>query len=279
VGYRRKEEVYPKAMYVDKSEQNYVDEMQLVGFPSVPVKTEGESVRYVGTQEGRRKRYFWTSYAMGFIVSKELKDDHMYGVIQKLSRALGDSARHTLETVSANLYNRAFNSSYVGSDGVSLCNSAHTSADTGVSQSNVPAVDADISGDMLETAFVDIAGFTDDAGIKVQLAPVKILIPRNLWVTVMQLMQSRDNPETMNRMTNVWYEKLTPIVWDYLSDSDAFFFLTDLPDDEGIKHFWRTRWEIAEGPDFDTMGTKYRLFGRFGNGWTDWRKVYGCQGG
>lgn len=277
VGYKRLPEVYSKVFYVDKSEKSHEDDAQMLGFPSIPVKAEGDGVYYVSTQEGRKKRYSWTSYALGFIVTREAKDDHMYGLIQKLSRAMGDSCRHTLETVHANIINRAFNTAYTGADTKALCVSDHPSAATGASMSNVPSTPATLSYDMIDQARIDVGGMTDDNGILMALGLAGLLVPKELVSRAKQLLDSPMNAETMNNMVNVFHKEVPIIEWKYLTNADSYFFLTDLDREEGLKSYWRTRWEMAQTPDFDTLGTKNRVFGRFGGGWTNHRKIYGVE--
>lgn len=276
MGYAQKPEVYSKVFEVARSKKNYEDDQQLLGFGLVPVKPEGSALYYASTAEGRKKRYHWTSYAQGFSVSRELMEDEMYGVIQKLAKSLGNSARHTVETIAANILNRAFNSSYVGVDGKALCVSDHPSAGSGGSMSNIPTTAADLSLTMIETACTDISNFVDDNGIRMAASPTKIIVPRGLAATAKQLIKSPDNPETANRGINPFHGELEILVWDYLTTQDQYYFQTDT--ESGLMFFWRNAWEMAQDNDFDTLGKKYRLWGRFGLGWTDWRQMYGVQG-
>ncbi|MCV6900757.1 hypothetical protein OE165_27370, partial [Escherichia coli] len=81
---------------------------------------------------------------------------------KKKANALARSMRQTKEIIGANVYNRAFNSSYTGGDGVCLLNASHVNV-AGGTYSNVQA--ADLSEAALEQATIDIEGFTDDRGL------------------------------------------------------------------------------------------------------------------
>ena len=91
-----------------------------------PVKSEGNGVQYDSEIQGFTTRYTHIAYALGYIVTKEEKDDNLYEkVSKKRSAALAMSFRQTKENVAANVYNRAFNGTYLGGDGVALCSTAH----------------------------------------------------------------------------------------------------------------------------------------------------------
>lgn len=275
-GYRAKPEIYSKVFEVTRSKKNYEDDQQFLGYGLIPVKAEGAALYYASTNEGRKKRYVWTSYAQGFTVSRELIEDELYGIIGKLSKALGTSARHTVEYIAANVLNRAFDTNYVGVDNLPLCHTAHTSAGSGATMSNRLATDSDLSATALEAIFTQTANQVDDNGIRMALTPQKLIIPRGLAITAKQLIESPDHPETPNRSINPFHGELDIIVWDYLTDPDAWFCQNDC--ENGLMFFWRNMWEMAQDNDFDTLGKKYRLWGRFGLGWTDFRQIIGTPG-
>ena len=143
---------YDKLFDKDTSNQNYEEDVQLSGFGLVPIKTEGQGVNYDSEIQGFVTRYTHIAYAMGYIVTKEELDDNLYESISKRrAAALAMSFRQTKENVAANIYNRAFNSTYKGGDGVELCSTAHPNT-TGGTFSNKLSVDADLSEASLEDA-------------------------------------------------------------------------------------------------------------------------------
>ena len=98
-------------------------------------------------------------YALGFIVTREIYEDDLYGKVgAQKAKALARSMRQTKEIVGANIYNRAFDSNYTGGDGVSLINASHPNV-AGGTFSNQIGTAADLSEAALEQAVIDIAGF------------------------------------------------------------------------------------------------------------------------
>ena len=72
----------PQAMMYDKvltrtkdSTQAYEDDQQSLGFGLVPEKGEGAPLQYATNSEGLLKRYVWTSFALGFTVSRDLDNN------------------------------------------------------------------------------------------------------------------------------------------------------------------------------------------------------------
>ena len=162
----------------DTSHQNYEEDVQLTGFGLAPVKSEGQGVQYDSEIQGFTTRYTHIAYALGYIVTKEELDDNLYEqVSKKRAGALAMSFRQTKENVAANIYNRAFNSTYKGGDGVELCSTAHPNT-TGGTFSNKLSVDADLSEASLEDATIALMGFQDDRGLLINVMPKSLHIAR-----------------------------------------------------------------------------------------------------
>lgn len=286
----------PQAMMYDKvltrtkdSTQAYEDDQQSLGFGLVPEKGEGAPLQYATNSEGLLKRYVWTSFALGFTVSRELVDDQKYRVVQDMSNDLGVSARHTVETEAAELVNDAFDgNTYTGVDGLALAHIAHTSSSGGATQNNRPiddtgaAADVDLSTTALNVMETDVGDWTDDQGIPIAAKVNTLVVSTQQRALGTQLLFSPDMPDTAQRSINPYHSSHNPnkmklVVWrGYLSDATQWTGITDVRN--GLKFTWRNAWELAEAPDFDTKGRKYSIWGRFGLGFTDWRGAYSCPG-
>src|SRR3989304_3785986 len=139
-------EEWPQLFERSTSKQNYEEDVQITGFGLAPVKTENAATAYTSELQGQGSRYIHVTYALGYIVSEEELEDNLYTEISnKRAGALAFSFRQTKENVAANVYNRAFNSSFVGGDGVSLLNTPHPNV-SGGTFSNKLAGDSALSG-------------------------------------------------------------------------------------------------------------------------------------
>jgi len=186
--------------------------------------------------------------------------------------------RQTKETVGANVINRAFTSGYTGGDGVVLCSSAHPNV-AGGTWSNIISTAADISEAALEQAYIDMSAWTNDRGLKIAVKPKALLIaPANIFDAA-RILDADGRSGTADNDPNVLKNKgIIPqtIVNHYLTDSDAWFILTDVSD--GLKYWERRGDEFDMDNEFDNENAKFKATARYAFGWTDPRIIYGSAG-
>ena len=249
-------------------------------------KSEGSPVTYDAARQGFTSRYQHVVYALGFIITREAFDDDQYDVVGKLkAQSLAFSMRQTKEIVAANIFNRAFSISYLGGDGASLIASAggggspsHPNV-AGGTYTNGVATAIDLSEAALEQACIDIADFKNDRGLKIAVRPRKLVIPKELMFEAHRILKtdgqvySADNTlnaiKTMGMIPEV-------VVNHYLTDTDAWFILTDVKN--GLKYFERNGDEFTMDEDWDTENAKYKARARYSFGWTDPRGIYASPG-
>lgn len=263
---------------MERSGRKYEETVEATGFGMAPVKSEGGAVAYMGAQQGPTTRFTHVAYGLGFIVTREERDDNLYAELaRQRSQALGFSFRQTKETVGSNILNRAFNSSYPGGDGKELCATDHPVAGGGT-QSNELAVAADLTEASLEDLMIQIAQAQNNMNLKIALRPQKLIVPPALAFEAERIVNSTLRPGTANNDTNALNGKLPGgvMVYHYLDDDDAFFVTTDAP--EGLMGFQRTGFEMSRDNDFDTLNFKMKGYERFVFGWADFRGVYGSPG-
>jgi len=262
------------------SRKNYEEDVGITSFGLAQVKPEGQAIAFDQENQAFITRYTHIVYALGFIVTKEAFEDDQYDVIgEKRARSLAFSMRQTKENVAANVYNRAFNASYTGGDGVSMINSAHPNA-SGGTWSNTLATNANLSEAALEQAVIDISRFTNDRGLRIQVMPKSIILPPELMFEAERIFKSQYRVGTPNNDINalVSMGKFPDgiKVNHYLTSSTAWFTRTNAPD--GLKYFERRADEFTEDNDWDTENAKFKATARYSFGWTDPRSIYGAQG-
>lgn len=261
------------------SKKAFEEDVGLSSFGYAYVKPEGSSINYDAERQGFTTRYNHVVYALGFIVTREAYEDDQYEVVgQRKAKGLAFSMRQTKETIAANVYNRAFNSSYTGGDGVCLVSASHPNV-AGGTWSNTPSTQADISEASLEQAVIDIAGWTNDRGLKIAVRPKQLIIPVNEMFNVERILKTTGRVGTdlndVNAIKNMgMFSNVT--VNHYLTDTDAWFIRTDVP--EGMKYFERRGDAFEMDNDFDTENAKYKASFRCSFGWTDSKAVYASSG-
>ena len=273
-------EEYSKLFDSDTSRQNYEEDVQLTGFGLAPQKPEGSGVAYDSEIQGFTTRYTHVAYALGYIVTKEELDDNLYEqVSRRRAAALAMSFRQTKENIGANIYNRAFNSTYKGGDGVELCSTAHPNT-SGGTFANTPTVAADLSEASLEDALTALMGFQNDRGLLINVMPRSLIVARQNWWNANRILKSAYTPSTANNAVNVLVAtNALPegiVMNHYLTSPNAWFVRTNIQN--GLKYYSRVGIQFDQDNDFDTMNAKAKGYERYSFGWTDPRAIYGVNG-
>lgn len=281
LAYESTPHLYKEMMQVEKSDKNFEEEVTAAGTGLLTQKSEGSNIMYDDMQQGFVSRYTHTVYASGFIITREAIEDNLYvELASRRSRALGESALNTKETVCANLFNRAFNSSYVGADGVEMCSAVHL-LEKGGTYRNELATAADLSEASLEQACIDIkTQLKSGSGLLIKAMPKKLIIPAELAFTAHRLLASTLQNDTANNAINsIRAMNAIPegmVSNPHLTDSDAWFLSTSISD--GPKIFERRAMEVENDTDFDSENVKFKVTERYSVGWTDPRGIFGTPG-
>jgi hypothetical protein len=259
------------------SKRAYEEDFPIAGFGTLLVKTEGGAVPYQDAIEGLVKRYAWTTYALGFKITQEMYEDDLYGIFgNKMSKALGRSARNNFEIVAHAPLNNAFSTSFVGFETAkSLCSLTHTTL-RGQTIANRPTTDTDITLISLQAAVEHFDSLVDEAGLPMLRIPRRLVYnPGDRWI-VAQLLKSEKLPGgNMNDVNELRNQGLQPHLSHYLTDSDAWYILADEHD---VNYFDRRQPVFSNTDDFETGDAKFKLTRRNGSGFGDWRGVYGSPG-
>lgn len=269
---------YDKLFDKSSSDKAWEEIVGLSGLGYAVVKPEGAAVTYDVERQGFTSRFTHTNYALGFIITQEMMDDDQYMLVgERRSKALARSMRHTKEVVGANVYNRAFNSSYTGGDGLEMISTAHVNV-AGGTWSNELATASDLSEAALEQAVIDIQGFTDDRGLLIACQPKSLIIPRHLVFEAERILKtdgrvsSADND--LNALKTLGFIPQI-VINQFLTDTDAWFIRTNV---DGLHYFERKGDSFAQDNDFDTENAKFKASGRYTFGWSDPRAIYGSAG-
>jgi hypothetical protein len=278
--YDRYENEHEDIFDTETSERAFEEEVMLTGFGEASVKGEGAGVVYDTAQEAWTARYSHETIALAFALTEEAIEDNLYDTLaSRYTRALARSMQTTKQVKAANVLNNAFNSSFVGGDGKELCATDHPTVGN-IDQKNELTTAADLNETSLEQALIDIAAFQDERGLKINAQATKLIIPPALQFTADRLMESPGRVNTsdndINAIRNMGMVSGGYAVNHYLTDTDAFFLKTDVPN--GLKHFVRTPVSTSMEGDFETGNVRYKARERYSFGFSDWRGIFGSPG-
>ena len=278
--YGRYENQHSEIFTTESSDRAFEEEVMLSGFGAAPVKQEGSGVSFDDANESFTARYNHETIALAFAITEEAVEDNLYDRLSaRYTKALARSMAHTKQVKAASVLNNAFDSTVKGGDGKELCGTDHPLLNGG-SLANEPSVAADLNETSLEDALISISGFVDERGLKVALRGTKLIIPRQLQFVAERLMASALRSGTADNDVNAIKSMgMLPqgyTVNDFLTDTDAFFIMTDTP--RGFLHFERTPLSTNMESDFDTGNMRYKARERYSFGFSDPRCVFGSPG-
>ena len=171
----------------------------------------------------------------------------------------------------ASILNNAFSTSNPVGDGAALCSSSHPSISG--NQRNILSTASDLNETSLEQMLIDIAGLTDERGLKIAVRGMKLIIPKELQFIAERVMNSNLRSGTSdndaNAINNMGMIPEGAVVNHFLTDTDAFFIKTDAPN--GFKLFQRTPIRTAMEGDFYTGNSRFKARERYSFGVSDWR--------
>ena len=277
--YGRYDAEHAEIFETETSDRAFEEEVMLSGFGNARVKSEGGSIVYDNATETFAARYTHETIALGFAITEEAVEDNLYDrVSARYTKALARSMANTKQVKAANVLNNAFDPNFTGGDGVELCSTAHPLV--AGTLSNELATAADLNETSLEQALIDIAAFTDERGLLISTQGRKLIIPSELQFVAERLTQSQLRVATadndINALRNMGMIPEGYVVNHYLTDPDAFFIKTDIPN--GFKLFQRSPIRTSMEGDFDTGNVRYKARERYSFGFSDPRCVFGSPG-
>lgn len=264
--------------------RNYHEEPVLFGFGAAPEIPDGSPVNYDSGGTLFVKRYQYRVFGLAFALTQVLVEDGDHIRIGQIySRHLAQSLIETKETMTANNFNRAFNASYPGGDGVALVSTAHPIASTpsgGSTFSNQLSTAAALSQTSLEQMLIQVRQAVDNNGKKIRLMPRAITCaPANIFQAEVILKSALRTSTANNDVNPILTMKLLSegqYNMSRLTSATAWWVNTDAP--EGLKVMKRRGLKRSMEGDFDTDTMRYKATERYISGWTDPRTVYGTPG-
>jgi hypothetical protein len=273
---------WPNIFTTETSDKAWEEDVAMSGTGLAPIKPQGQGISYDELKQLWVNRATHVTYGIGFIITEEALSDNQYESIAKRgSRSLAFSLRQSKEITGAAVLNNAFDSSYTFGDGKELCATDHPLGDGGT-LANELATSADLSEAALEQAAIDIMAFKNARSLSISISPRKLIVPPALTFEATRILKSELQSGTGNndinalRAAGVFPEGHA--VNHYLTDTDAWFILTNCPEKLVCYERWPDKVSSAPENDFDTSNARFKATGRWSFTARDPRAIYGSPG-
>ena len=279
--YKRYDQEHKEIYAEESSDRAFEEEVMLSGFANADVKGEGQGVAYDEAQETFTARYTMETIALAFAITEEAMEDNLYDRLSsRYTKALARSMANAKQVKAVVPLNNGLPgvATFKTGDGVSLINASHPTIQG--TFSNTLSTAADLNETSLEQSLIDIAAFTDERGLKIAARGMKMILHSNQQFTAERLMKSPGRVGTadndINAIKNMGMLPQGFVVNHYLSDTDAFYIITDVPN--GMKYFNRAPLKTSMEGDFDTGNVRYKARERYVFGCSDPRGIYASPG-
>lgn len=272
--YNEMPEQFSKIFKIKTSEKATETELGMGAFQAWTERVnETDNVTLQKIGQGLERTFTHKEFASGFAIGKRLYEDELYNIINKMPEDLARAGRTKVETDAASVLNNAFSTNLY--DGVPLISASHP-YEGGKSGTQSNLVTGDLSDLTLKAAITKMRAIEDNGGKKVVFMPDTLIVaPENEWLAI-ELTKSAQKVGTSDNDINSLAGRLKVMVYDYMTDSDAFFVVDSKR--HGLNFFWRIKPEFAKALDGDNYVSKYNGRMRYSYGVSDWRGIVGSAG-
>ena len=279
--YKRYENQHAEIYTTETSDRAFEEEVMLSGFANAQVKAEGAGVSFDEAQETFTARYTHETVALAFAITEEAIEDNLYDrLAARYTKALARSMSNAkqVKAVDPLVNGLPGVGTFKSGDGKALFATDHPTV--AGSFKNTLTVQADLNETSLEQSLIDIAKMTDERGLRIAARGVKMIVPSENQFTAERLMKSQGRTGTadndINAIVSMGMVPQGYRINNYLTDSDAFYILTDVPN--GMKMFTRAPLTTAMEGDFDTGNVRYKARERYSFGVSDPRGIFASPG-
>jgi hypothetical protein len=269
----------PKYFEVSTMEDAYVDDLEMSGPGLLREKPEGEDLSMGNIVEGAKSRYLARTYALGFAVTEEAREDEKYDEVIAAARRLKRACWLTVDYDAATMLIRGFNTAYAGGDGLPLWSASHTLPQGGTF-SNLMTVPVAPSVQAVVIATTQVKKFPGHDGLLGgNYVPVCVVCPVDQWETweVITGSSHRPDPGEFNAI-NVVNQKLKLDVYPnvfWSTTTTNWMLKTNV--ENGLKWKWRVRPASRTWSNNEQWIEKFAIRARWTRFWSDPRATLGVN--
>jgi len=271
---------------IERMDRAWEDFMKAAAFGTLPEKDEGALIQFENIETSDTKRVEPVEFALGYVITRKMRDDEKHGVTIQLTQSLRESVRNLYETRAYRVLNNATatGTEFLGLDGKALIATDHPLLKGGSTQANKPSTDVDMSSATVEAAVVNFSGLKKDNGFPAMVTPSIAIFNYQQQFEGARIFRNAMQAGTADNDNN--WVRVGPdnnginkyISSKFVTDTDAWFLLADKRQHDIFLRV-RVSPEFRVGSDFRTDNYLARAYTRIGSGFFNYFYVYGSTGG
>lgn len=275
--------------YTGDEDRSFWQSLSVVGFGTFGLRQEGTAAEIDASKEGLLSMFPWVTFALRYIVTKEMSREDAKRLIPKLPAMLRYASDQTKEFLFWNVFNLAFTPKASGgynlADGQPLCSNAHPCVgQPGQTYSNTLGA-LGLSVESLNMVFTGMGNIPDDRGLTTYRTPRDIIYPLGMHQTVVETLSSFYYPQSSENRVNSVAGSLNPHAIEYLTAAPTgpfpWFVLSGKGELGTDSHtaFANVKWDEQRAwydEDVQSMNHESEWRGIWGA--VEGRGIYGSQG-
>jgi len=220
-------------------------------------------------------------YAGSLIFERKFIDDKKYGVMDDQVGALTIAAQRTKAKMEVDPFANAFSSAFTfmySEEGVALCSDSHTTK-AGVSTASGfdNAGTSAMSKTSIAAARLAMLRYKSDIGERIVTNPDTIVCGQSLADTAYEIVGTPAGYETAAQTKNMMNGRFKVLVLDRLDDYDTnnWFLVDSRQMKKDLLWIDRIAKETGSAFDYKTRSLEWWIYFRCGNGFKNWRWLFG----
>jgi phage major head subunit gpT-like protein len=231
------------------------------------------SIPSVDFDKGYKTTFTHDEFVVELPVRRTFIEDNKYAQIADYTGQLGDSASLKRELDGASVFINAASSSYLGGDGVPLCDNSHPASPTksSVTQDNLDALA--LSADNVETVRQKMLAVKDDTGNAVGVRPDLLVVAGGLENTAKNITEAQGKTGSADNDINPQAGRFRHLVHPYLTSATQWFMIDSVKMKQSLIWFDRIAPGITKKVQDETIFATWIARMRYSYGWRDWRWI------
>ncbi len=225
--------------------------------------------------KGHKSTFTHKEHVMEMDVQRKLADDNRYPEIMNRATQMGSSATLKREKDAASVFVNAASSSFLGGDGVALCDNSHPLSPTksSVVQDNLDTLALNPAN--VQTVRTKMLAVTDDTGNIAGIQPDLLLVSGagTLEDDAKIICGTDKKVGSADNDLNPQAGRFRYLVWPYLTSATQWFMIDSVAMRQSLYWFDRVAVDIGRKKQDETLFSTYIGYMRYSYGWRDWRWI------